>query len=176
MNIFYLDSKPSRCAKFHNNKHVVKMIVETAQILSTTHRFIDGKKVFELVKNKKLRRYILPDERENILYKATHFNHPSVKWARESRENYQWLYELFLNLLNEYTFRYKKRHACEKLIKCLKNYPNNIPNTKFTEPPQCMPDYCKRGYSVAGYRNYYLQEKHEMLNYTQRIKPFWINN
>jgi hypothetical protein len=43
MNIFVLDTNPAKAAKYHNNKHCVKMILETAQLLSTAHRIIDGK-------------------------------------------------------------------------------------------------------------------------------------
>ena len=83
MNIFYLDEDPVLAAQMHCDKHVVKMILESAQLLSTAHLLIDGDE--------------LADERG--LYKATHKNHPSSKWVRDSSENYEWLWNLFDQLL-----------------------------------------------------------------------------
>ena len=79
MNIFYLHENPQRCAEMHCDKHVVKMILETAQLLSTAHHEIDGEPSIEC-------------------YKATHKNHPSAVWARENRSNYIWLWNLLNSL------------------------------------------------------------------------------
>jgi len=85
MNIFYLDPDPQICAEMHNNKHCVKMILEYAQLLSTAHRVLDGV-ITEGVSptGRKRKSYVLSDARENILYSATHINHPSAIWVRKT--------------------------------------------------------------------------------------------
>lgn len=178
MNIFYLDHNPIKSAMFHNNKHVVKMIVETAQILSTAHRILDGELYHVLSKKgRKLKRFKLNDSRESVLYKATHINHRSVVWARKSEENYKWLFCLFESLLDEYTFRYCKVHKSDDLKFHLSFSPKNIDKlTKFSEPPQAMPDYCKDESSVIAYRNYYRLEKSSFNKYTKRQIPEWLED
>ena len=93
MNIFYLDNDPKVCAQMHLDKHVVKMILEYCQLLSTAHRVLDGTEVMGKSKTgRNVKRWILPDKREEIVYSATHINHPSAVWARQSAMNYYWLY------------------------------------------------------------------------------------
>lgn len=177
MNIFYLHNDPFLAAQMHCNKHVVKMIVETAQLLSTAHRINDGHEVTELTQNgRRIKRYRLSDDRDNVLYKSTHPNHPSAQWCRESADNYQWLYTLFLALLQEYKVRYNKDHACVKLVRPLRKVPDRINMKPFTEPPPAMPDYCKvKGNSVQSYRNYYVNEKKHFAKWTNRPVPDWFN-
>ena len=74
MNIFYIDKDPIKAAQMACDKHVVKMILETAQLLCTAHRVIDG---VDLQMNSLLE--------ETTMYRATHINHPSTKWVREKR-------------------------------------------------------------------------------------------
>ena len=177
MNIFYLDNTPSECAKMHCDKHCIKMILEYAQLLSTAHRVIDGIQFIDNSSGRKIKRWTLSDSKlDESLYKATHINHPSAVWVRQSMENYKWLYELFVNLCNEYTHRYGKTHATEiKLIQLLSNVPKNISDKPFFQPPQAMPDNCKDLDSIIAYRNYYLKEKGSMLKFTKRNVPYWIN-
>ena len=100
MNIFYFSFWPSDCAKQHCDKHVVKMIVEYAQLLSTAHRVLDGKEITILWNNRKKKIWQLEDEDfDDMLYAATHVNHPSAKWVRHSANNYSWLYNLWASLL-----------------------------------------------------------------------------
>jgi len=114
MNIFYLDNAPKLCAEMHVDKHCVKMILEYAQLLSTAHRVIDGTLVDGYSKTgRKQKRYVLSDSRDTTLYSATHINHPSAIWVRQSEQNYRWLFTLFCELLDEYTHRYGKLHACD---------------------------------------------------------------
>ena len=116
MNIFYLDADVTECAKAHNDKHTVKMIVEYAQLMSTAHRMLDGELYYDKSKNgRKVARYKLPDHREEHMYKACHFNHPSAVWTRQSNNNYNWLYCLWVELCKEYTYRYGKKHASAEL-------------------------------------------------------------
>ena len=159
----------------HNDKHVVKMILEYAQLLSTAHRVLDGTIVVGLSETgRKQSRYILPDNRESLLYIATHLNHPSAVWARQSDKNYSWLFEMFESLLEEYTYRYGKKHACEKLVWALEVRPNNIPRGNFTEPTPAMPDDVKiPGDSIKSYRNYYINNKTHLANWKKRTTPEW---
>ena len=108
MNIFILDNNPVKAAQMQCDKHVPKMVVESGQMLSTVHRMLDGKMERRLSKSGKVRvqYWKLADDRENILYKACHFNHPSTIWTRESIENYMWHYNHFAALCDEYTYRY----------------------------------------------------------------------
>ena len=115
LNIFYVDSDPIEAAQSLVDKHVVKMILESAQLLSTAHRIIDGREIEGVSKSgRKARRWILDDAREPVLYTATHVNHPSAIWARTSILNYNWLADHFFALLNEYTYRYDKHHKDRK--------------------------------------------------------------
>lgn len=175
MNIFYLDPEPRKCAEQHCDKHVVKMILEYAQLLSTAHRVLDGDQTVGLSDaGRKQTRYVLPDSREPVLYAATHINHPSAVWVRQSSRNYDWLYVMWRELMSEYTHRYLKRHACEKLVTQLRKLPYNIPQGTFTEPPPAMPDYCKvPGDSIKSYRNYYIKEKARFAKW-KTITPQWF--
>ncbi len=96
MNIFVLDQDPKVCAKYHNNKHVVKMILETAQLLCGVHHMVESK--------------------IEIPYKLSHKNHPCSIWARECIENYVWLCDLGMELCFEYTYRYGKKHKSQAVF------------------------------------------------------------
>jgi len=164
MNIFYLDKDPRLAAEFHNDKHVVKMILESAQLLSTAHRVLDGTDG------------VLPDERDNVLYKATHKNHPSALWVRRELDHYRWVHDLLYYLIGEYRFRYGKSHACERLQPYLLDAPKNIPMDGafiMEDPPQCMPDDCKREDTVEAYRTYYAAHKYHIANWKKRGQPEW---
>lgn len=176
MNIFYLDNDPRKCAEQHNDKHVVKMILEYAQLLSTAHRVLDGIPRSEIsLAGRRRTVYDLNDARDGSLYRATHINHPSAIWCRLSTVNYDWLYVMWRELMDEYTYRYYKVHACEKLIKPLNRAPFNIASGEFTEPTPAMPDQYKvPGNSIQSYRNYYVGDKHEMSRWTDRTMPEWF--
>ncbi len=177
MNIFYLDPDPKICAQMHNDKHCVKMILEYAQLLSTAHRVLDGFVTIGLsASGRKQTRYVLDGNFDNILYSATHINHPSAIWVRKSDKNYRWLYSLFVELLDEYTYRYGKIHACTKLKPSLGYFPINIPTADFTEPTPAMPDDVKvAGDSIASYRNYYIKNKTHLANWKNRNIPEWYH-
>lgn len=157
MNVFYLDHDPKTCAKYHNDKHCVKMILEYAQLMSTAHRILDG------------------DDANNSVYKATHKNHPSAIWVRTNGSNYEWIYELFVDLSDEYTYRYGKEHlSYTKLVDVLASAPVNIPVGVFTQPTPAMPDHCKiPDDSLASYRYYYKTEKSHLAKWTDRPVPEW---
>jgi len=155
MNIFVLDWDVKKCAMYHNDKHVVKMILETAQLLCGVHHMTESPS-------------------ENVPYKLSHKNHPCSIWARESMDNYLWLCELGMELCAEYTFRYGKRHKSQQVIEwCIDNRPN-IPEEGFTVPAKAMPDQYKVEDVVQSYRNYYLGEKKSFSNWKNRNVPSWF--
>ena len=177
MNIFYLDKDTKICAEMHVDKHCVKMILEYAQLLSTAHRVLDGVESTTLsVSGRKKKVWTIGDHRDDVIYSATHINHPSAIWVRQSDKNYSWLFEMFQSLLKEYTYRYGKNHACEKLVWALEVRPNNIPRGIFTEPTPAMPDHYKvAGDSIQSYKNYYLGDKTRMFSWKNRETPSWIS-
>jgi hypothetical protein len=179
MNIFYLDHDVLKCAKMHNDKHTVKMILEYAQLLSTAHRYLDGNIVTGLSKTgRKQVRYVLSDNRESILYSATHINHPSAIWVRQTHENYRWLQAMLVALCGEYSYRYGKIHKSERdgLVDQLAQLPNSIPFGTFTEPTPAMPDEVKvAGDSIASYRSYYINNKAHLASWKKRNQPEWYS-
>lgn len=155
------------------------MILEYCQLLSTAHRVLDGLKVNVKSKTgRNVTRWMLPDSRENVLYQATHINHPSAVWVRQSHENYKWLHSLLIELLNEYTFRYGKYHKCKIIAEQLTQIPNALKNSayEFSEPPPAMPDECKvPGDSIASYKKYYIMKKSHFAKWKNRSIPEWYN-
>ena len=160
----------------HVDKHCVKMILEYAQLLSTSHRVLDGIQSRGISKTgRRQTRYSIPDNRESSLYSATHVNHPSAIWARHSSSNYAWLFDMFVSLMEEYTHRYGKVHATSRLTKDLSCAPKNIAEGSFTQPTPAMPEeYKVFGDSIKSYRNYYLGEKRRMFSWKRREVPAWI--
>lgn len=179
MNIFFLSWNPETCAQMHCDKHVVKMILETAQILCTAHRVVDGEEtiVVSPTTGRRNKRWILDDPRKNErMYSSTHTQHPSVVWARGCVEHYMWLYRLFVALCKEYTYRYHKTHLCwKKLHRLLREPPEGMKRKKvFRAPPPAMPDYCKHDTVIESYRAYYVHEKASFAKWTNRQAPSWF--
>lgn len=182
MNIFYLSHNPIEAAQQHLDKHVVKMILESAQLLCTAHRIIDGietkqSKITKTGKTKQVKKYIIADPLKNeILYSATHINHPCSIWVRDNINNYMWLYELFVALCDEYTFRYGKKHKTDMLMRdLLKDAPISISHAPFTPPAQAMPVEYKHSDPVIAYRQYYLGAKSKFAKWTRRPIPNWFS-
>jgi hypothetical protein len=176
MNIFQVDSDPVKSAQWLVDRHVVKMSLESIQLLSTAHRLLDGTQYIGQSKSgRKAKRWLLPDDREKVLYGATHTNHPSTVWCRANTSNYNWLYEHTCALLNEYTYRYGKVHKCAALMVWLRNPPINMPLGNLTPVTPAMPDeYKVPGNSVESYRNYYRVAKERMHSWKNRETPPWI--
>lgn len=181
MNIFYLHYDAKICAQEHCDKHVVKMIIEYAQLLSTAHRLLDGTMYLDKTANgRTIKRWKLDDYREPILYKASHINHPSAVWVRQDFSHYQWLWNLAYELCKEYRYRYggetDKQHKTSLVIQRLSFAPNNIYRTGiFQEPPQAMPDDVKvPGNSIAAYKNYYKKYKVQFATWKNREIPHWF--
>ena len=151
MNIFYLHSNIKFCARYHCDKHVIKMILETAQLLCTAL-------------------WTLGIEAP---YRKTHVNHPCAIWCRKSKQNWMWLRDLGLALCKEYTYRYGKIHKTQQVLESLMC--PDLPSDKFTPPPQCMPEQYKHKKCIKAYRLYYINEKSHLFSWKKRNIPFWIN-
>ena len=181
MNIFILDEDPRTAASMHCDKHVPKMVLESAQMLSTAHRMLDGVETKKRSRSGKTmsKYYYLGDTREHHLYNAVHFNHPCTVWTRESSQNYLWHYELFIALCDEYTKRYGKIHLTDRSLReHLKTTPNNIPDISMTpfrlamkSNPECMNESAP----VESYRKFYMtkQERFKM-EWKNAQTPYWF--
>jgi len=178
MNLFFLHQDPKKCAEYHCDKHVVKMIIELVQMLYTAH-------------------YILKSALPPDHYKPCHIKHPTCIWIRQKSENYNYAANLAVYLAEEYTYRYNKIHSTEKHARWLKN---NLPiftitftysestrlstNTHFEKMgmsaiPLAMPDDCKLKDTISSYRKYYLIHKKRFVKWKFRNVPPWfsfINN
>ena len=177
INIFYVNEDPFIAAQQMVDRHVVKMVLESAQLLSTAHRIIDGVEYVGKSKTgRNAKRWRLDDPNmEDIIYGATHVNHPSAIWCRQSDKNYQWLYRHFIGLLGEYTFRYGKVHKCAEMAKALSITPKAIHVGPFTHvTPAMLEEYRIKDDSIASYRNYYRVGKAHLHAYTKRPAPAWL--
>ena len=151
MNIFYLDKDPKLAAIYQYNKHVVKMILESAQMLCTAHHC-----------------YGSAEQKANVPYKQAHLNHPSTIWARQSKSTYMWLYEHMMALGTEYYVRYGKTHLT--ITKCkdfLATPPKHIQGDEWSQPPQAMPDEYKHKDSIIAYWQYYINDKSHIAGKTE---------
>jgi len=155
MNIFHLDKNPILCAKWLCDKHCVKMVLETAQMLCTAYQ----------------RHYGLKDD----LYKPAYPNHPMTRWVGNTTQNYEWTLELFKCLLIEYEYRYNKIHKSFDIYNTLIKIGNPVfIHNHFTNPPLCMPDKYKSNDYIKSYKNYYIGEKMHFAKYNYSKKPKWL--
>ena len=161
MNIFFLNWNPRKAAEYHCDKHVVKMIIETAQLLYTAHWVLET-----------------PNMPSNA-YKLSHKNHPSAIWARESLSNYLWLCSLGWWLCKEYQFRYGETKVLKTeahILWLLNNHPK-IPIQAITTVRQAMPDEYKMPDPIEAYQKYYIEaklKKRGIVKYTKREAPEFI--
>ena len=152
MNIFYLDHDVRKSVSYLVDKHVVKMPLETVQILSSSCH-IHG----------------MPSP-----YKPTHLKHPCVLWAASSQNNYAWLLVYAKHIFAEYTRRYDRTHASEKHLDQLRRLDGVLVDVPFSLPPQCMPEHCRGSDTVEAYRRYYRTEKKHIHSWKTRCVPEWI--
>lgn len=178
MNIFHIDENPTQAAEWMVDRHVVKMILETAQLLCTAHRIIDGTEYEGSTKTgRKARRWRLDDARDELFYSATHVNHPSAVWCRESVENYNWLADHLFALGNEYTYRYDKTHKVfnDGLAYALQSPPFKLKKWDWTTPACAMAnEYIVSDDPIENYRNYYKSGKTHLHSWKRREPPPWI--
>ncbi|MBA2850341.1 hypothetical protein HNP86_000472 [Methanococcus maripaludis] len=157
MQLFILDTDPKKAAKMHCDKHVVKMPLEAAQILSTVHHIHNS-----IYKEK--------------CYKKTHEKHPCVLWASKTRKNYEWALYLLKALLSEYTYRYEKIHKSSELLKYLEYNPVKSDLNELTPFAQAIPKEYITNNAVTAYRKYYIAEKSRFCKWTKRKAPDWYLN
>lgn len=151
MNIFILDQDPKVNVTYYIDKHVVKMITEYVQLLSTSCILL-GK---------------------SAPYRLTHKNHPASLWTRESKSNYKYLWHLADLLGNEYTFRYGKVHQSHIKLKTL-DLEIDLPDLGLTNFPNCTP-YKNTANIIDAYRQYYNEYKYKFASWKAREKPFWFS-
>lgn len=153
MNIFMIHNDPHAIARHYPDIHLRKMMIEYVQLLSNAW------------------------EPDKAVYKRTHYNHPSSKWARDSRQNYEWLYSLVHSMGAEYFNRFGKRHLSEIKLRELPYHAPHLEYKNLTPPPQVMPDEYKEEDSVIAYRRYYAYKlkdfrKRGMCKFTNRKETY----
>lgn len=153
MNIFLLDDDIERCAQYHCDQHVGKMILESVQILCTALNLRDIK----------------------TPYRSTHRHHPCVKWAGESYDNFIWLTELSKALNREFCWRYEREqsHASMQVLACIEKH--QFESKGLTPFAQAMPEQYKvAGDPVTAYRAFYCAEKSSFARWKKRAIPPWF--
>lgn len=161
MNIFVLDTDPQKAAEYHCDKHVVKMVLETAQLLSNCVRLY--------LPNE-------PEYRPRTTYRHSHLKHPSSLWVRESSGNFEWLYRLGIALSDEYNLRFGNIHKSKAIIQeCWRLVDKTTFLFHNLKPfPQVMPDQYKvPGDPVQAYRNYYIGSKASFATWKRGTPPWW---
>ena len=160
MNIFFLDKTPEGSAEMLCDKHVPKMLLESAQMLSTAVQRHTGGLAF--------------------LYKSAYPKHPMTIWVGTTKANFKWALDNALWINNEYEYRFKKNHKSYRVIKNIIDFElmAHIPDGDMTTPPQCMPDEYKlrSDLYVSAYRDYYKGEKEYFAKWEKgRSQPEWWN-
>ena len=203
MNVFVLDQNPLQAAQWHCDRHVLKMILEYGQMLSTAHRLLDGQRAeFTKPDGKKQVLHLMPGEvatlvtktiagdprqplrlraspyayviNQKVIYGVTHVNHPCSIWARETDANYHWLFMLFEGLSREYNVRYGKMHATARLRDRLQVAPRHITRGQQTPFVQAMPEEYKHDDVVEAYHRFYVGAKARFARWTNRPVPKWF--
>lgn len=147
MNIFVLDLDPTKAAQYQCDRHVVKMVLESAQLLCSAH--------------------------ESAPYKRTHYNHPCAVWTRSSMSNYKWLLSHAYALAAEYKQRYGKEHKCVEVLDWCRDNDPMILDLGLTPFAQAMPDQYKNEDPVVAYRSYYIHEKNKIAKWKHGNVPAW---
>ena len=153
MNIIILDEDIETCARYHCDRQVGKMILESTQILCTAL----NKKGFETP------------------YRSTHINHPCVLWAEESADIFRWLVQPAYALNDEFCYRYDRSrdHASINVLREIEYM--KLPGRGLTPFAQAMPEqYRVPGDPVSAYRAFYLGDKAEFATWKKREAPMWF--
>ena len=182
MNIFFIDKSLKTAAHMMTDKHIIKMCTESAQMLSTAHRILDGKQTTGIIGGKKKTVFLMPDEfiaddaiQNKVLHSVTHANHPSNSWTRLNTATYMHHVEILIEMLCEYTTRYKRIHAVEsELLPILIEPPKNLKSGNFIEPPQTIGDQYLHSDLVEGYRRFYAATKWGFAKWKHDIIPEWF--
>mgnify|MGYP003335687260 CR=1 FL=1 len=179
MNIFAVDHSPEEAARSLCDKHVTKMIVESAQLLSTAHRLIDGEQYDgKTLSGRNAKRWRLTDSsRDDRIYQATFINHPCAIWARSCSSNYLWLAKHALAMCEEFELRYEHGHKTKGLIEFfVDNLPVRILHGPLEDFALAMPEeYKDSGNTVKSYRDYYIHVKARLAQWKLPDRmPFWF--
>jgi hypothetical protein len=161
MNIFYLDSDPVKAAQFTKDKHCIKMIVESAQMLANCYTL------------EQLADSMCPRTQTGNVRRHSHYNHPCSKWVRESLENFDWLVDHAFALCDEYRLRCNKVHFTKPFLEWCLRYTPPLPSKNLTPPALAMPEKYHQPCPVESYRAYYMGEKQHLAKWTVRGKPDW---
>ena len=181
MNIFVLDTDVKKCAEYHCDKHLVKMITEHNQILGSiayTARGITRKRD---ITPEFIQKNFQGFPRKHAdgsphPYGIGYKNHPCTQWTKSSMQNYMWLCNLTLRMCEEYTRRYGRKHAGESICSWYySNMPAALPMLTMTPFAQAMPDDCKSPDAVSAYRNYYMKHKARFAKWAHSPTPHWFN-
>ena len=181
MNLFVLSNDPVEAAQLQCDKHVVKMIVESGQMLSTTHRMLDGTLESRPSKSGKTKSkyWVHPDPvLEKVLYRAVHMHHPCTVWTMQTSENYKWHYMHFVALCDEFKYRYGKIHRTDEVLRDVLSFPPmKLPNGPLTKQPLAMKSNpeCMFDDVVESYRAFYQTKQARFkMAWTKRNKPDWF--
>jgi hypothetical protein len=187
MNIFVLHSHPRKAARYHADKHVVKMLLESTQMLYTAHwvtvfpTLLQHKAPIKVSEAQK--KLPVPPTLRNAPnqtpYRPVHIHHPCSVWVRASRANYAWLAALALALAQEHAFRWPASppHSCAAHAAWLATHPPSLPNFPLTPFALAMPEDVKKHDAIQSYRAFYKGSKTERgitERYTRRHKPHWL--
>lgn len=180
MNIFVLDTNPELCARYHCDKHLVKMITEHNQILGSiayTARGVGRKAEItsQFVKKTFARFPRQTPEGDPHPYGIGYRNHPCTQWAGKTLDNYRWLCILTAEMCKEYTRRYGRKHAGEEICRWYASNHPELPLTGMTPFAQAMPDDCKNPNAVTAYRNYYKKHKARFAKWAHSPTPKWFD-
>jgi len=181
MNIFILDEDPKKAAEYHCDKHVVKMILESAQMISSAHWLhllsANGKSLKDFRRVRDAKQWLLTNTDKSLHppYSLTHVHHPCTIWVSSTKENYDWHYQLLFYLCEEYTRRYKKIHKTAYHLKWFKkNYPLGMTSDKLEDFAICMDDNYKiNNDPVRSYRQYYIKDKSRFAKWKYTVEPSW---
>jgi hypothetical protein len=152
VNIFFLDLEPKKCAEYHVDRHVVKIILEACQMMATAY------------------------PKGGAPYKHTHANHPMAIWVRSSLDNFIWTLDYCYALCSEYTYRYGKRHKSQDVADWFADNLPNIDDAGFIDPPRCFGEIkaSKSDCIVKDYQDYYRVGKTHLFKWSKREKPSWL--
>ena len=157
MNIFFLHRDPQWAANSLCDKHIPKMLLESAQMLSTAVQENAGEQLEDL-------------------YKPAYSKHPMTKWVGSTFSNFQWTLENAVFISHEYCKRFNKLHKSSRILNAIydNQYYKEIPDEQFTTPPQCMPDEYKDKDYVIAYRKYYMGAKAYFAKWERGVSaPEW---
>lgn len=178
MNIFVLDKDPQLAAKYHCDKHLIKMITEHNQILgSIAHVTRGAQKKSDITPNYKIKNFKgfprVDENQEPHPYGIGYKNHPCTVWAMESSGNYEWLCELNLAMCKEYSSRYGKTNVGESITEWYKNNPPKFEKKEMTPFALAMPEDLKSKDAVHSYRLYYAAYKAYFTKWKNGVPDWW---